>query len=196
MKLYFEERLAVFVLVGLLVAAAFWRAERQCPRALLPGDDARGGGTVAVTVMGAVSRPGEYRVARGACARDAARAAGPAADAALDALDRRVPCVGGEVVYVPRAGEGIEAQERNREEALRKIRRPARLRPVDINRASAEELAELPGVGEKLAGAVILERSRAPFRSVEDLRRVPGIGPKKLEKIRDQVAVGDRENGR
>jgi competence protein ComEA len=195
MRIYFEERLAVFVILGLLIAAAFWRAERRCPRALLPGDGACGGDTVDVTVAGAVVRPGEYRVARGSTPRDAARAAGPAADAALDGLEHRVPCAGGEAVYVPRAGEGIDVQERNREEALRRNRRPARLKPVDLNRASAEELAELPGVGEKLAGAVILERSRAPFRSIEDLRRVPGIGVRKLEKLRGQVTVGGRRDG-
>lgn len=189
MKLYFEERLAVFVLLGILVATALWRAERWCPRALRSGD-VGGGNTIAVTVAGAVSRPGEHRVPRGARGREAAAAAGPTADADVRAVDCRLPLVEGEVVHVPRAGEGVEAREGNREAALRRLRLPARLKPLDINRAPAGELAELPGVGEKLAGAVVIERSRAPFRSIGELRRVPGIGPAKLERIRDQITVG------
>lgn len=187
--MYFEERLAVFVLLGLLVAAALWRAERRCPRALRPVDGG-GGDAIAVIVTGAVSRPGEYRVPRGARGSEAAAAAGPSADADLGAVDCRLALAGGEVVYVPRAGEGPEARERSREVALQRLRRPIRLKPLDINRATAGELAELPGLGEKLAGAVVIERARAPFRSVGELRRVPGIGPATLEKLRGHVVVG------
>src|SRR5262249_33979118 len=59
--------------------------------------------------------------------------------------------------------------------------------PIDVNRASAEELQKLPGVGKVMASRIIAEREKAPFRSAEDLRRVPGIGPKTLEKLRPLV---------
>lgn len=191
-KLYFEERLAVFVLLAAMLAAALWRVERLCPRAFRPGA-ARGADTIAVTVAGAVARPGVYRVRRGARARDAAEAAGPEAGAEIDAVDRRVPLAEGEAVYVPRAGEAFATQEERREEALQRSRRPIRLKPLDPNRASVEELAGIPGVGEKLARAILLERARAPFEKAEDLRRVPGIGPKKLERILGELAVGAAE---
>jgi competence protein ComEA len=57
---------------------------------------------------------------------------------------------------------------------------------VDLNRASAAELEQLPGIGPKLAERIIANR---PFKSVEDLEAVPGIGPKTLEKLRPLVRV-------
>src|SRR5262245_46042514 len=47
---------------------------------------------------------------------------------------------------------------------------------VDVNSASAVELRHLPGVGEKLALRIVAERRVRPFRDVDDLRRVKGIG--------------------
>ena len=62
---------------------------------------------------------------------------------------------------------------------------------LDLNRATAEELQKLPGIGEKLAQAIVSYREQnGPFQSVEDLLQVPGIGEKRLESIRDLVTVG------
>ena len=61
--------------------------------------------------------------------------------------------------------------------------------PVDVNRAGAEELRRLPGIGPKMSERIIETRTRQPFRSVEELRRVPGIGPKRLEQLRLHVTV-------
>jgi competence protein ComEA len=59
--------------------------------------------------------------------------------------------------------------------------------PIDVNSASAEELQRLPGIGPVMAGRIITERDKRPFESPEDLRRVSGIGPKTLEKLRPFV---------
>jgi competence protein ComEA len=61
--------------------------------------------------------------------------------------------------------------------------------PIDVNRASAEELQKLPGIGPVLSQRIIDERNKQPFRSPEDLIRVAGIGPKILEKVRAYVMV-------
>ena len=62
--------------------------------------------------------------------------------------------------------------------------------PLDVNRATAEQLDELPGVGPATAGAIVTERERhGPFVDVDDLLRVPGIGPAKLEALRDSVTT-------
>lgn len=61
---------------------------------------------------------------------------------------------------------------------------------IDINRANAEELQKLPGIGPKLSQRIIDERQKAPFKSVEELRRVSGIGPKTLDKLRPYITTG------
>ncbi len=56
---------------------------------------------------------------------------------------------------------------------------------VDVNAADLPELLLLPGVGPKLAQRILdLRNSSGPFHSADDLRRVKGIGPKKLEQLR------------
>ncbi|HEV3143620.1 MAG TPA: helix-hairpin-helix domain-containing protein [Gemmataceae bacterium] len=65
---------------------------------------------------------------------------------------------------------------------------------IDINRASAAELQQLPSVGPVLSQRIIDAREKTPFRSVDELRRVSGIGPKTLDKIRPFVTVGDAES--
>ena len=62
--------------------------------------------------------------------------------------------------------------------------------PIDINKASAADLRELPGIGPKLSQAIVDEREKAPFKSVDDLRRVHGIGAKTLDRLRPYVTVG------
>jgi competence protein ComEA len=61
--------------------------------------------------------------------------------------------------------------------------------PIDVNRASEEELQRLPGVGPKMAQRIVAERVKKRFESVDDLRRVSGIGPKTLERLRPFVTV-------
>ena len=66
--------------------------------------------------------------------------------------------------------------------------------PIDINRAGAEELQKLPGIGPVLAQRILAERAKQPFKSVNELDRVPGIGPKTMEKLRPLVTVGNAAN--
>ena len=63
--------------------------------------------------------------------------------------------------------------------------------PVDINRATTRELDGLPGIGPVLAGRIAEYRQRkGGFRSVSELRAVPGIGEKRYSALRDLVTVG------
>jgi competence protein ComEA len=61
---------------------------------------------------------------------------------------------------------------------------------ININSATAEELDSLSGIGPTKAQAIVDYRNQnGPFRTVDDLLNVPGIGPKTLETIRDQITV-------
>lgn len=62
--------------------------------------------------------------------------------------------------------------------------------PVDPNTAGARELAYVPGLSVRLAEAVVRSREQeGPFRRVDDLLRVRGIGPRRLEQARAALAV-------
>lgn len=68
---------------------------------------------------------------------------------------------------------------------------------VDLNSAGSEELQSLPGVGPALAARIVAFRQEnGPFRTVDDLLAVKGIGPKMLEKLRDKVTANPPASGR
>lgn len=66
-------------------------------------------------------------------------------------------------------------------------------RRIDLNEATLEELQALPGIGPGLARRLVEDRERnGPFRSVDDLQRVRGIGPTRIGALRGLVEAGDR----
>jgi competence protein ComEA len=61
---------------------------------------------------------------------------------------------------------------------------------VDVNDATWVEWAQFEGIGETLAKRIVADRqSRGPFRSVDDVSRVKGIGPKKLSQMRPYLTI-------
>jgi competence protein ComEA len=61
---------------------------------------------------------------------------------------------------------------------------------LDLNRATAEELQGLPGIGPVLARRVIAQRTtHGPFHTVDDLRDVKGIGKKRMDQLRPLVMI-------
>ena len=63
-------------------------------------------------------------------------------------------------------------------------------RRIDINRSTAEEITAIPGIGEVLAARIVEYRdSYGGFEFEEDLLKVEGIGPKKLEKIKEYIKL-------
>jgi comEA protein len=64
---------------------------------------------------------------------------------------------------------------------------------IDINKATANDLQKLPGIGPSLAKQIVAYRAKhGPFRRVEDLMVIRGIGFKKWKQIRPYVRVGGR----
>jgi competence protein ComEA len=65
----------------------------------------------------------------------------------------------------------------------------------DINSATWVEFRQLDGIGETLAHRIVEDREQnGPFQSIDDLRRVRGIGPKTLERIRPWLEITPKSN--
>ena len=145
-----------------------------------------------VHVVGAVRRPGLYRLRDGARVADAvARAGGATRGAELAALNLAAPLVDGVQVLVPRrlaaAGVAHPAGGDLSEDVLTAAA-GAIGRKLSLYSATADQLDELPGVGPITAQTILDYRAEhGPFRSVHDLDAVPGIGPTRIEQLRDLV---------
>lgn len=63
---------------------------------------------------------------------------------------------------------------------------------VDVSSAPAGEIEALPGVGPVLAARIVAVRERAPFASLDDLTRVPGVGAATIERMRPLARCGPR----
>jgi competence ComEA-like helix-hairpin-helix protein len=64
-------------------------------------------------------------------------------------------------------------------------------RPVNLNTATSEELQQVPGIGPATAAKILqMRKSYGPFKSVDDLLAIRGLGPKRLEKMRKYLTVG------
>ncbi len=145
-------------------------------------------GEVVVHVIGAVRRPGVYAAPAGSRVGDAIEAAGGAlGNAALEAINLARVLVDGEQVYVPTSDEASAAAAADHGFPPTG---PAGGRRVNLNTATAEELDGLPGIGPATAQKIVDDRARnGPFASPEDLMRVPGIGPKKFDALKDLVTT-------
>lgn len=114
-----------------------------------------------VEVKGEVIHPGIYELAWEASVEEALYAAGGVSEQGdLSGINQGRSALHQEVIVVPKKQE---------------------VRCISINAATKEELDRLPGVGEKMAERIIVERNQAPFLELQDLKRVKGIGDKTYE---------------
>jgi competence protein ComEA len=179
--------LALILLLGRFVLGA----GTTTPAAPLPPPPAPGAGVtglpssrVVVDVVGAVRRPGLYRLAQGSRIADAvARAGGATRKADLAQVNLAAPLADGEQVIVPRRGAAPAAASSGGAAAP-----GAPTAPVQLSTATLEQLDTLPGVGPVTAQKILDYREKhGAFSSVDELDAVPGIGPKRLEQLRELV---------
>ena len=139
---------------------------------------------VLVHVVGAVRRPGLYRVRDGARIADAvARAGGATRKADLALINLAAPVADGAQVVVPRRQAAVSGGGAGPGAASGP---PG---PVHLNTATLEDLDALPGVGPTTAQRILdYRQEHGAFSSVDELDAVPGIGPARLEQLRELVA--------
>jgi competence protein ComEA len=174
---------AAVLFVLLLLAGRFLlRAHpvAQVPAFAVPST-APAAGRLYVDVVGAVRRPGLYRLPQGARIADAlARAGGTTRKAQVELVNLAAPVADGQQVVVPRkqpVGGSVSPGS------------PAPAGPVHLNTATLEQLDELPGVGPVTAQKILdFRQQHGAFSSVDELDAIPGIGPARLDQLRDLVA--------
>jgi competence protein ComEA len=176
-------------------------------------------GSVVVHVVGAVRRPGVYRLRLGQRVEDAiSRAGGAGGVADLQAINLAAKVADGQQVVVPRraaaggvgaaagggagaggaaaggaaagGGAGGDGAAAGGGAVGGAAGAGAPSAPVNLNSATAEQLDTLDGVGPATAQKILEYRTQhGGFSAVEDLAQISGIGPKKLEALKAQVTV-------
>ena len=146
----------------------------------------RGGAYVHVT--GAVKRPGVYRLPSWARLDLAVKRAGGAARGAdLEGVNLAAKVSDGQQVVVPRKGA---AQAAAGVAATAGGSPGAAAPPISLNTATPDQLDQLDGVGPATAQKILAWRKEhGGFRSVDDLKQISGIGPKKFAALKDKVRM-------
>ena len=175
---------SMFVLLALALLAAaglFYGYSQQGTE--LPLDEGRADGPAAkitVYVSGAVNRPGLVELSQGARAADAVNVCGgllPTADE--KAVNMAQVLKDGAQLQVP--GKGAAGAGGSGKDSSGR---------VSINTADEKALDTLPGIGPAMARRIVEYRqSNGGFQSLEDLKKVKGIGAAKFEKLKDKVCL-------
>lgn len=144
---------------------------------------------IRIHVGGAVKQPGVYPLPPGSIVQDAIEVAGgPTADADVHIINLAIELRDQQKVYVPLRGEmdapaPVSGGEPGSEVAMGRL--------IDVNAARATDLETLPRIGPTIAQRIIEYReANGPFRTIEDIQNVPGIGPSTFEGIKDLITVG------
>lgn len=148
---------------------------------------------IGIHIGGQVKNPGFIWIEDGKRLCDALYSVGGALpEADLDAVNLSKKLIDEEKIYIPQKGEIVGTTEiglSNLQGTVSGIGISADGK-VNINTATQSELDTLPGIGETLAKRILDYRStNGPFKSIEDIRNVNGIGQKKYDDMKDLITV-------
>jgi competence protein ComEA len=143
-----------------------------------------------VYVSGAVTHPDVYELPFDSIVKDAIEAAGgPTDEADLDRINLARRVYDEEQIYVPQKGEENPPVSPSSGPSLPSSSNQVGSK-VNINTAIAVKLITLPGIGSAKAQSIIDYRTtNGPFQSIEDIKKVKGIGDATFEKLKDKITV-------
>lgn len=185
-------RLWLFAALAILVVAvsfySYWQKTTAGEAPPAPGETALNekGPELIVYISGAVNHPGVIRIPAEARVLGAIEGAGgllPVADIAK--INMAQPLRDGMQIHVPAREQG-----KNGAGAEQSPKTGPVTEKININTASAGELDKLPGVGPAIAEKIVQYReAHGSFGKAEDLKKVPGIGESKYNKMKDQIRI-------
>jgi competence protein ComEA len=142
---------------------------------------------IKVSVSGAVNKPGKYTLPTGARTIDAIQAAGGTrSDAQTAGLNLVAPLKGDGYLTIP----SRKAAPSQASRAVQSSTAAAPNTVLDLNQATAEELAKLPKIGPSTAEKIVQDRqANGLYKSLADLDRVSGIGRGTLLKLSGVVTI-------
>ncbi|MCM8710388.1 helix-hairpin-helix domain-containing protein [Clostridium sp. SYSU_GA19001] len=144
--------------------------------------------TITVYIKGEVKKPGVYRLKAGSIVDDLVRLAGGLTENANpdSKLNLAKKLKDEDYIYVDKKIE-LEPSKANSTIIVQEQEKSSK---VNINSATLKELDEIPGIGPVTAQKIIDYREKnGYFTSIEDLKKVGGIGEKTLDKFRDMVDI-------
>lgn len=175
------------ILVGLGVLGTNFLGREEGIEVVPAGEVASG--DLFVDIQGGVEKPGVYKLSSDSRINDLLIAAGGLsieADRGWVAknLNLAEKLSDGVKIYIPKKGKAQLRQ--GFAEQVGQVSGSSVIGRININTASKSELETLPGIGPAYAQRIIENR---PYVTIEDLLKVPGIGTKKFEKIKEKITV-------
>ncbi|MTB59136.1 helix-hairpin-helix domain-containing protein [Streptococcus uberis] len=147
--------------------------------------------TIMVDIKGAVVKEGVYQLQRNSRVTDAIQIAGGLRDDAdPNAINLAQKLSDEAILYVARKGENKSIIDSQGQQSSSIEQGGQRDQKVNINKATIEDLRKIPGIGEKRAQEILDARdSKGGFKSIDDLLTISGIGQKTLEKIKNEIII-------
>ncbi|MCW9131517.1 helix-hairpin-helix domain-containing protein [Bacillus paramycoides] len=189
--------LGLVVIIGTVIFLFFWKTNQHTEQSLIAmdvqakdvekkskpkvSDTKEQKKIIIIDVKGAVFKEGVYEMKEGDRVKDAVeKAGGLLPDADMKKVNLAQMVQDQMILYVPNKNELVqEGTAFSKSEGK-----------VQINTASKEQLEKITGIGSRKAESILKYREEhGPFRKIEDLLEIDGIGTKSLEKIKDQIII-------
>lgn len=190
-----KEQAVILIILAVVLFTVGYRfaSKAEAPVELVdgsndPSEQKENGPTV--HIVGAVEKPGVYKLPQGSRVNDALTQAGPLPEADLASLNLAAALKDGQKLVVSSQAEDITTPEAAGVQATPGAPSAKTKGLININTATEAELDSLPGIGPTLAARIVQHRqANGAFQDIEELKNVSGIGDKKYEDLQHLITV-------